>query len=173
MVALAVFLLGSVLCSFAWNAESLIAFRVVQGIGGGAMLPLMTTMVMQAAGGQNLGRLMSVIALPTAIGPILGPVIGGLILGLGDWRWLFLVNVPLCVAGLVLAWRMIPADEPGRRVRLDLVGLLLLSPALVGVLWGLSNVAREGGFGHPDVLVPLVGGALLLLGFVLWALSNT
>ena len=113
MVALTVFLLGSVLCSFAWNAESLIAFRVVQGIGGGAMMPLMTTMMMQAAGGQNLGRLMSVVALPTAIGPILGPVIGGLILGLGDWRWLFLVNVPLCVAGLVLAWRMISGGRAG------------------------------------------------------------
>ena len=172
LVALTVFMLGSVLCSFAWNAESLIAFRVVQGIGGGAMLPLMTTMVMQAAGGKNLGRLMSVVALPTAIGPILGPVIGGLILGLGDWRWLFLVNVPLCLAGLLLAWRMIPADEPGQRIRLDVVGLLLLSPALVGLLWGLSNVAREGGFLHPDVLVPLVVGALLLLGFVLWALRR-
>ena len=136
LVALSVFLLGSVLCSFAWSASSLIAFRVVQGIGGGVMMPLMTTMVMQAARGQNLAKLMSVVALPTAIGPILGPVIGGLILGLGDWRWLFLVNVPLCLAGLLLGWRMIPADEPGRRVRLDLPGLLMLSPALVALLWG-------------------------------------
>ncbi|GAA3630022.1 MDR family MFS transporter [Microlunatus ginsengisoli] len=172
LAALTVFLLGSVLCSFAWNADSLIAFRVVQGVGGGAMLPLMTTIVMQAAGGHNLGKLMSVVALPTAIGPILGPVIGGLILGVGDWRWLFWVNVPLCVAGILLAWRLIPADEPGRRVRLDIVGLLLLSPALVGLLFGLSNVAREGGFGHPDVLLPLVGGALLLTAFVLWALRR-
>ncbi len=172
LVALSVFLLGSVLCSFAWSASSLIAFRVVQGIGGGAMMPLMTTMVMQAARGQNLAKLMSVVALPTAIGPILGPVIGGLILGLGDWRWLFLVNVPLCLAGLLLGWRMIPADEPGRRVRLDLPGLLMLSPALVALLWGLSNVSGQGGFASADVIVPLVGGTLLLLAFVLWALHR-
>jgi EmrB/QacA subfamily drug resistance transporter len=170
--ALLLFLLGSVLCSLAWSAPSLIAFRVVQGLGGGAMIPLMTTMIMQATAERDRGRMMSVVALPIAAGPILGPVIGGLILGAGDWRWLFLVNVPLCLIGLVLAARLIPADVPGRRGRLDLVGLALLSPALVALLWGLSNVSGDGGFAHPDVLVPLAGGAALLVAFVLWALRR-
>jgi EmrB/QacA subfamily drug resistance transporter len=168
MTALAVFLLGSVLCSLAWDTSSLIAFRVVQGLGGGAMLPLMTTMVMQAAKAADRARLMSVVALPAALGPILGPVIGGLILGVASWRWLFLVNVPLCLLGLVLAGRLIPASPPARRIRLDLVGLLLLSPALVALLWGLSNAT--GSFARADVLVPLIGGALLLTAFVLRAL---
>ncbi|MEU4241756.1 MDR family MFS transporter [Actinoplanes sp. NPDC026619] len=172
MAALTVFLIGSVLCAFAWDASSLIAFRVVQGVGGGAMMPLMMTMIMQAATGGDRTRLMSTVALPAAVGPILGPVIGGLILGAGDWRWLFLVNVPLCLAGLYLAWRMIPADEPGRRVRLDVVGLILLSPSLVALLWGLSNVSGPGGFTRADVLVPLIAGALLLAAFVLWALRR-
>jgi EmrB/QacA subfamily drug resistance transporter len=172
IAALAVFLLGSVLCAFAWSPASLIAFRVLQGIGGGAMLPLMTTMIMQAAQGKDLGRLMSVVALPTAVGPILGPVIGGLILGAGDWRWLFLVNVPLCLAGIVLAVLLIPADEQDRRIRLDVVGLVLLSPALVGLLYGLSNVTGDGGFTRFDVFAPLVGGAVLLVAFVLWALRR-
>ncbi|BEL04032.1 MDR family MFS transporter [Actinoplanes sichuanensis] len=172
MVALAAFLAGSVLCSMAWNAPSLIAFRVLQGLGGGVMIPLMTTMIMQAAQGADRNRLMSVIALPTALGPILGPVIGGLILGAGDWQLLFLVNVPLCVAGLVLAQRMIPADRSGRRVKLDVVGLLLLSPALVALLWGLSNVTGGGGFTQPDVYPPLAGGAVLLAAFVVWALRH-
>ncbi|WP_433378899.1 MDR family MFS transporter [Actinoplanes sp. CA-142083] len=172
MTALTLFLLGSVLCSLAWSAESLIAFRVVQGLGGGAMIPLMTTMIMQATSERDRGRMMSVVALPIAVGPILGPVIGGLILGVGDWRWLFLVNVPLCLIGLVLAARLIPADEPGRRGRLDLVGLALLSPALVALLWGLSNVSGDGGFAHTDVLVPLLGGAALLVAFVFWALQK-
>ncbi|MEP6482408.1 MAG: MDR family MFS transporter [Rhodoglobus sp.] len=172
MLALTVFLLGSVLCAFAWDASSLIGFRVLQGIGGGAMLPLMTTMVMQAARGQNLGRIMSAVALPTALGPILGPVIGGLILGVGDWRWLFLVNVPICLVGLFLAWRMLPADAPGARVKLDVVGLVLLAPALVALLWGLSNVGGDGGFSRADVLAPVIGGAILLVAFVLWALRK-
>lgn len=173
MLALTLFLLGSVLCSFAWSAESLIAFRVIQGLGGGAMMPLMMTLPVQAAGGRDLGRLMAVAALPTALGPILGPVVGGLILGAGDWQWLFLVNVPLCLVGLVLAWRLIPSDSAFRTpVKLDVVGLLLLSPALVGILWGLSNVTGDGGFGRTDVWAPLAGGLLLLVGFVLWAVRR-
>jgi EmrB/QacA subfamily drug resistance transporter len=172
MAALAVFLLGSVLCAVAWDAPSLIAFRIVQGLGGGAMLPLITTIIVQAAGGANLGRLMAVAALPTALGPILGPVLGGLILGLGDWRWIFLVNVPLCLVGLVLAGLLMPRDERGPRTRLDGVGLLLLSPALVGLLWGLSNVTGDGGFGRADVIAPLAIGAVLLAAFALWALRR-
>ena len=170
IIALGVFLLGSVLCSVAWDVPSLIAFRVVQGIGGGAMLPLMVTMIMQSAPAGDRARLMSVVALPAALGPILGPVIGGLILGVADWRWLFLVNVPLGLAGLILAWRLIPADVPARRVPLDAVGLALLSPALVSLLWGLSNAA--GGFTRADALIPMIAGAVLLAAFVLWALHR-
>lgn len=172
MAALVVFLVGSVLCSLAWSAPSLIAFRVVQGIGGGAMMPLLTTLLMQAAAGKDLGRLMAVISLPTALGPILGPVIGGLILGAASWHWLFWVNVPFAVAGLVLAWFLIPADGPTVQARLDVVGLVLLSPAVVGLLYGLSRVGKDGGLSRLDVWAPLVGGVVLLVGFVAWALRR-
>ena len=154
MIALTIFLLGSILCSLAWDAPSLIAFRVLQGVGGGLMLPLMSTLVMQAAHGQNLGRIMSVVSLPAVLGPILGPVVGGLILTTLDWRWLFWVNVPFCLVGLVLASRLLPKDGPGKPVRLDIVGLVLLSPAMVGILYGLSNVSKDGGFARADVLIP-------------------
>lgn len=169
MAALVVFLVGSVLCSLAWDVTALIAFRVVQGVGAGAMMPLLTTLLMQAAGGRNVGKLMSVASLPTALGPILGPVIGGLILGVGSWPWLFWVNVPFAVAGLVLAWRFIPADGPVGSSRLDGVGLALLSPAVVGILYGLSNASRSDGFARPDVWAPLAVGVVLLVAFVAWA----
>ncbi len=169
LFALTVFLVGSIACSLAWNAESLIAFRVAQGFGGGLMLPLLQTLVMQAAGGKALGRTMSIISLPTALGPILGPVVGGLILGSLDWRWLFWVNVPFCVVGFVLALRHLPTDVLGARPTLDVVGLLLLSPAMVGVLFGLSNVTKSGGFGRTDVWAPVIAGVALLVAFVLYA----
>ena len=169
LFALTVFLIGSIACSLAWNAESLIVFRVLQGFGGGLMLPLLQTLVMQAAGGKALGRTMSIISLPTALGPILGPVVGGLILGSLDWRWLFWVNVPFCVVGFFLALRYLPKDVLGARPRLDVVGLVLLSPAMVGVLYGLSNVTKDGGFGRLDVWAPLVAGVALLVAFVLYA----
>lgn len=172
MLALALFLVGSVLCSLAWSATSLIAFRVVQGVGGGIMLPLMATLVMQAAGGRGIGTIMSVVSLPAVLGPILGPAIGGLILTHLHWSWLFWVNVPFCVAGLVLAARVLPKDGPTVRAPLDVVGLALLAPALVGVLFGLSNVSGPGGFDRADVLVPLLGGVALLGGFAWWALRR-
>lgn len=172
LAALAVFGVGSVLSSLAWSASSLIAFRVVQGVGGGIMLPLMSTVVMQAAGGKNLGRVMSVVSLPAVLGPILGPVIGGVILTHLHWSWLFWVNVPFCVVGLVLAARWLPADGALRRVPFDLVGFVLMAPGLVGVLYGLSRTSEAGGFGRADVLWPAVGGLVLLGAFVAWALRR-
>lgn len=167
MIALAVFLLGSVASSLAWDAPSLIAFRVLQGIGGGLMLPLMATLaVQQVPRGPELGRLMAMVSLPAALGPILGPTIGGLILTWLDWRWLFWVNVPFCLAGLILAAKFLPSDEPVGRPRLDWVGLLLVAPGLVGVLYGLSNVVQDGGFARTDVWLPALAGIVLLAAFV-------
>ncbi|MBO1416581.1 multidrug efflux MFS transporter [Streptomyces sp. FH025] len=170
--SLAVFLLGSVLCPLAWNAPSLIAFRLVQGVGGGIMMPLMTTLIMQAAKGRNIGKVIATISLPVALGPILGPVLGGVILGLGDWRWLFLVNIPFCAIGLHLALRNLPDDRPAPdapRPRLDIVGLLLLSPGVAAVIYGLSQVEGDAGPTSARVLVPLVAGLLLVAAFARWA----
>jgi len=172
MLALGIFLVGSVLSSLAWDPASLIAFRVVQGVGGGILVPLMSTLVMQAAGGRHLGRIMSVVSLPAVLGPILGPVLGGVILQHLHWSWMFWVNVPFCVAGLVLAARVLPKDGPVRRAPLDVVGFALLAPGLVGVLYGLSKTSRAGGFGHAEVLGPLVAGLVLLGAFVAWTLRG-
>jgi EmrB/QacA subfamily drug resistance transporter len=161
LFALAVFMAGSILCSLAWDAPSLIAFRVLQGLGGGLLLPLMSTLVMQAAGGRALGRTMALISYPAVLGPILGPVLGGVILNSLDWRWLFWVNVPFCVVGIVLAGRMLPHDTRAGRVRLDLIGLVLLAPGLAGLLYGLSRVG--------PVLVPVLAGVVLVAAFVLWS----
>ncbi len=172
MMALALFLIGSILSSLAWSAGSLIAFRVLQGLGGGVLMPLMSTVVMQAAGGKNIGRIMSVVGLPAVLGPILGPVVGGLILQNLDWPWLFWVNVPFCVIGLVLAARYLPADAPAQRARLDVIGFLLLAPSLVSMLFGLSQASGSDAFRRANVFVPVVGGLVLLVLFVVWALRR-
>lgn len=166
--ALTLFLFGSVLCACAWDVQSLIFFRVVQGLGGGVMLPLMATLIMQASGGKSMGRLMAAVSLPAALGPILGPVLGGVILHVADWRWLFLVNVPLCIAGFIAAAMVLPSDGPGRHTRLDAVGLALAAPAVIGIVYGLSRVA-DGGAGQALVVLPVSIGAGLLAAFVLWA----
>src|ERR1700744_1833542 len=140
MAALTIFVVGSPLCSVAWNAESLIAFRVLQGAGAGMIFPLLMTLAMRAArsvpgGSSSLGRVTATVSLPIALGPVLGPVLGGIILNWFSSRWLVLINVPVCAVGLFLAWRCLPADQPApaaARPRFDLVGLLLLAPGIVG-----------------------------------------
>jgi EmrB/QacA subfamily drug resistance transporter len=185
MFSLAVFLVGSIGSSLAWNVGSLIGWRVVQGIGGGLMLPVMTTLIFQAAGGKSLGRLVTWVAMPALLGPVLGPLIGGAILTHLSWRFMFWVNVPFCVVGLLLAWRYMTADAPAKaaltkagsaaapRPRLDLPGLLLIAPGTSVVLLGLANAGTAAGFGHADVIIPLVIGVALLAAFAGYALRRT
>jgi EmrB/QacA subfamily drug resistance transporter len=172
--SLSVFLAGSVLSGLAWNIGSLIGFRVLQGIGGGLMMPLLTTLIIQAAGGKQLGRIMAAVSLPVAVVPILGPVISGLIISNISWRWIFFVNVPMCVAGIFFAWRGLSGQTSGAATppRLDVTGLVLLCPALAGLLYGLAQVSTAGGFGHPRVLIPLLAGAVLLASFIGYALRT-
>jgi EmrB/QacA subfamily drug resistance transporter len=171
--SLGLFLAGSVACGAAWSIGSLIAFRVVQGIGGGLLAPLIITLLVQAAGGSHMGRLMAAVSLPVVVVPIFGPVVAGLIISNISWRWIFYVNVPMCLVGLVLAWRRLPTSRPqGGASRIDLVGLVLLPPALLALLYGLAEVSGDGGFGHRGVIIPLAIGAVLLLAYCAHALRT-
>lgn len=172
LFALGLFVLGSVLSACAWNVESLIAFRILQGLAGGIMFPLMQTLAMQHVAPEARTRTMASVSLPAALGPVLGPVLGGLVLNWLTWRWLFLINVPVGVVGFILAVLFITDDRPSReapRPRLDVVGAVLLAPGLAGLLYGLSNTHAEGAFTRTDVLIPGIGGAILLAGFIVWA----
>ena len=168
MTAIAVFLLGSVLCGVAWNLPSLIGFRVLQGIGGGMILPVTLTILTQAAGPSRLSKAMAAIMLPAQLAPILGPVIGGLIITSINWNWLFFVNVPLCIVALALAPKFLPSDvrHPGHP--LDWRGFLLITPGLIALAYGISNAAQ--GFDALDAWLPIAVGAVLIVGFVWYAL---
>jgi EmrB/QacA subfamily drug resistance transporter len=172
MGALALFLLGSVGASLAWNTPSLVACRVVQGIGGGLMLPVLTTLLIRAADGRSLGRVTAVVTLPVLLGPIFGPLIGGLIVQHLSWRWIFWVNVPFCLLGLILAWWLMPTFPGANESRLDAVGLALVSPGIAAIVYGLAQVGASGGFRHASVLLPLLVGAVLIIAFTLRALAT-
>ena len=144
IAALAVFLAGSLLCGAAWDAQALIVARVVQGLGGGVMMPLLTTILVQATPRSDRARVTSFVALTTALGPILGAVVGGLVLGVADWRWLFWGNVPLALTGLVLAWWLIPPDGPRRRTRLDVVGVASATGTLRGPVGPVGHGGWQG-----------------------------
>ncbi|URM98673.1 MFS transporter [Actinomadura madurae] len=111
--ALALFLLGSALAGLAWSMPALIAFRVLQGIGGGMIIPVAQTILAQAAGPSRMGRMMGFIGLPMLLGSVAGPIVGGLIISTAGWRWIFLVNLPLGAVAIAAALRLLPASPGG------------------------------------------------------------
>ena len=174
-LALSLFTGGSVLCGLAWSAGSLIAFRVLQGLGGGMLLPLAQTILAQAAGPGRMGRLIAVIGIPAMLGPVLGPVLGGVIVTETTWRLMFYLNVPVCIAALLVAARvqMPETRTADRGGRLDAVGLALLSPGLAAIVYGLSESGVHGGFTGAHVVVPIAAGVVLLGAFAFHALRFT
>lgn len=170
--ALALFTAGSALAAAAWSAEALIAARVVQGIGGGAVLPAGITLIGITAGPERMGRTMSVVGIPMLLAPALGPVLGGLLLDVVSWRWLFLVNLPVGAIALLLALRLLPSPEPPHPAqRLDLRGLALLSPGMALLVLGLSETAASG-LASARALAPALGGLLLVALFTAHALRG-
>ena len=95
MISIALFVIGSMLSGLAWSAESLIVFRVLQGLGGGMMMPLGMTILTRAAGPQRVGRVMAIIGVPMLLGPIIGPILGGWLVDDVSWRWIFFINLPI------------------------------------------------------------------------------
>ncbi|MEO3747268.1 MDR family MFS transporter [Plantactinospora sp. B5E13] len=170
---LAVFLAGSVLCGAAWSAGSLITFRVVQGLGAGMILPLTQIILAQAAGGRGFGRVMALVAVPGNLIPIVGPVLGGVVLNVVSWRWIFLINVPVCLLAIVLARRALPTTPGHGRQRLDVLGLALLAPAVPAMIYGLSQVGGSSALTAAGVVVPVVIGFVLLAAFTTYALRVT
>ncbi|MEU0807622.1 DHA2 family efflux MFS transporter permease subunit [Streptomyces sp. NPDC005970] len=169
MTAIALFTLGSLLAGTAWSIESLVAFRMVQGLGGGMIVPTGMTIMMRAATPETMGRIMSIMGIPILIGPVSGPVLGGWLVDSFSWRWMFTINVPVGVVALLVVSRALPRAAGGPGQRLDLPALLMLSPGLAALIYGLSTGAERRDFGGPGVVIPAVVGAMLVVGFVLRA----
>jgi EmrB/QacA subfamily drug resistance transporter len=173
MLSLALFLCGSILSGLAWSAGSLITFRVLQGLGGGMLMPAGMTILTRAAGPQRVGRVMSIIGVPMLLGPIVGPILGGWLVDDVSWRWIFFINIPIGIAALALSLRVLPRDQTSRHERFDTLGLGLLSPGLALFIYGLAKSSGGGGFGSSTVLVPGLIGVALLVAFVLHSLRTT
>ncbi|MFZ2512462.1 MAG: DHA2 family efflux MFS transporter permease subunit [Gordonia sp. (in: high G+C Gram-positive bacteria)] len=172
LVSLVLFLLGSVLCAMADSIGMLVAFRMIQGLGGGLLMPIGMMIMTRAAGPERLGSVMAVLGIPMLLGPIAGPILGGWLIDIASWHWIFLINIPLGIIALVYAWFVLPRGDnsPGRK--LDIIGLLLLSPGLALFLFGISSSAEKGTFNDPQVYICMIVGGLLILAFVAWALRG-
>lgn len=165
LVSLALFMAGSLLCGLATSVSELIAFRLLQGLGGGMIAPLAQTILARAAGPARMGRTMSSFGLVTVLGPVVGPVLGGALATEASWRAIFLINLPIGALALVTALRVLPRVPGNARQYLDVRGLALASAGLAALVYGLSQASSSGGFAHPVVYAPMATGAVLLAGF--------
>jgi len=161
------FIVCSVACGMANSASLLIALRVLQGVAGGLLAPMMQMMMAQHAG-RHMARVIGVAAMPVMIGQMFGPSLGGLILTYLSWRWIFFVNVPVGLLAMAFAWRVLPRDEATSNRKLDLVGFAMISPGLALLLQGLVSLAH----GEPEAAISLAVSAALLTGFVVHALRR-
>jgi EmrB/QacA subfamily drug resistance transporter len=170
LTSLVLFTAGSALCGLAVSSTELIVFRVIQGVGGGMILPIGQLMMAEAAGPQRMGRVMSIVAVPAMLAPILGPTIGGLILDNASWRWIFYVNLPIGLIAVVAALRTLPRVEPQPTDRLDFRGLALMATGLPLLTYGLAEIGITGSFTAAKVVVPILGGLMLIAVFARHAL---
>ena len=170
LVSLVLFTLGSAACGLASSLPALVVFRVLQGIGGGMIMPVAQLIMAQVAGPRRMGRVMGVVSMPAMLAPIFGPVVGGAILQGLHWSWIFFVNVPIGAAALALGWRMLPHTDSGEAGKLDVIGLFLLPVGSASFVYGLSKLGSGSALGSAAVLVPCAAGIVLSGAFLVHAL---
>jgi len=163
--SIVLFTVGSALCGLAESSTSLILFRVLQGIGGGMIMPVAQMIMAEVAGPKRMGRVMGIVVMPAMLAPILGPVVGGLILENLHWSWIFFVNVPIGIVAAILGARMLPHSKLGEAGKLDVTGLVLLVTGMPLIVYGLSEIGTKGSFSAPTVVWPIVAGIAMLLAF--------
>src|SRR6201996_3439265 len=173
MWSLVLFTIGSVMSGLAWSAGTLILFRVLQGIGGGMIMPSVMTILTRKAGPHRMGRVMGVLGVPMLIAPILGPILGGWLVDNASWRWIFFINVPIGIVAFILALIVLDRDQPQPAHRLDWIGMLLLSPGLAVFIFGLAESSTYG-FGSVRSWGPTLAGVVLIAAWFIhtWRTAN-
>ena len=163
MFALLVFTMGSLLCGLAWSIQSLIAFRVLQGVGGGLLTPVGIAMLIRAFPPAERAQAAALVAIPTVVAPASGPVLGGYLVEYQSWHWIFFINIPIGITGLLVAWLFLREYKQANPGRLDVPGFLLSASGLACVLYALAEAGPRGLDDARVALVGLAGSALLAI----------
>jgi EmrB/QacA subfamily drug resistance transporter len=171
MLALFFFTAASLGCGLAWSLESLIAFRVLQGVGGGMLTPVGTAMLFRAFPPNERAKASSILMIPMVVAPASGPVIGGYLVEYVDWRWIFLINIPVGALGFAFAAFFLKEEKQPAPGTLDVPGLLLAAAGLGALMYGLAE-AGANGLDDPQVLIFGGLGVLLLSVFALFELRT-
>jgi EmrB/QacA subfamily drug resistance transporter len=167
LLGIGLFLLGSVLCGIAWSMPALIAFRAVQGLGAGAVQPMAVTIAGDIYTVAERATAQGYIASVWAVSSVIGPALGGVFSELGIWRWIFFVNVPLCLLAGGLIVRNFRENVQRREHRIDVLGAVLLTVGTTLVLLGVLEGGQAWAWASATSVGVLAGGVALLVGFVL------
>lgn len=167
---LTAFLLGSLLCGFAWNLPSLVLFRLIQGIGGGILLPLVRTLLFQTFPTEERGTAVSTMGISLMVAPMLGPVLGGYLVTAFGWPWAFFINVPLGIVAVTIAQKVLRHTPGEQETRFDGAGSLTVAAGSATLLYAISSVTSDAS-SIGNVLLLFVG-VLLLLAFVVIELTK-
>src|SRR5271155_1537841 len=163
--AIVVFTLGSILCGASSSLSTLIAARVFQGLGGAMMVPVGRLVLLRSIAKTDLVSAMAYLTVPALIGPVAGPPLGGFITTYFHWRWIFWINVPIGVVGVLLSLRFIENIREQAVGRFDFKGFFLSGPGLLALIFGLTIIGRN--VAPPIVVVALIlGGLALLIAYV-------
>jgi DHA2 family multidrug resistance protein-like MFS transporter len=165
--ALALFGAGSLACAYAPSAGTFIAARVLLGLGAAAIIPLALSVLTVLFTDQERPRAVGVWATANFLALPIGPILGGWLLTNYWWGWVFLMNLPVVVVGMLAAAILLPESRSAERTGLDTVGVLASSAGLAVLVYGVIQ-AGEHGWGDPVALVGMLAGALVLAAFVLW-----
>ena len=166
--AIVLFSLGSLFCAMSTSLSQLVIARVIQGMGGALMLPVGRLVVLRAYPRSEFVRVMTFIALPGLVGPLIGPTLGGWLVEYASWHWIFLINLPVGLLGCAAAYRFMPDLRSAERIRFDTVGFLLFGAAMVLITIALEGLG-ELHMPHARVLMLMVIGSACLAAYWLRA----
>ncbi len=158
MTSIVLYAAGSVACGFAQTLDHMVLARFAQGAAGATLAPVGRLVLLRTTPKTELVGALSVMTMPALLGPVIGPVLGGAIVTFADWPWIFFINLPIAVVGLVLAWRYIPEVRELGAPRIDLTGILLTGVGLACLIFGFENLGR-------DQMTPVAVGGLFATGF--------
>ncbi|WP_238327546.1 MDR family MFS transporter [Paenibacillus gorillae] len=165
LISIVLFVIASMLCALSQTPEQLIAFRILQALGGGMVAPIGIAMVFKASPPDKRGSVMGILGIPMLLAPILGPILSGWLIEFINWHWIFLINLPVGIIAFAMAWRFLPASKPGKEMKLDVPGALLAPIAFASLVFTVHQ-AGEKGWLNEWTLGSLVLGIVALLLFI-------
>lgn len=172
LISVGLFTIGSGLCALANSAQMLITFRVIQGLGGGVVVPIAMAFIYRLSPPGKVGAVMGMMGIPILLGPALGPVVAGWLVEYHSWQWIFLINLPIGVIGILLGIRTLPNIQRQSVASLDLLGMLLGPLAFAALVYGVSNggidpITGKSTWTDADTLIGSGIGVAALILFII------